>query len=156
MKLLSTITEISVGNPPGTGKVGGELRLFFSTLNKADCHFPPPQPFYWTPNSPAIDTYTLTTGEVISLNLLLDTQIPGDLFVFGTIGVTLPGNIEFSRGPLGQSVSAYLPGKPCDTLQKGGTQGDLGGKHFDVGFELKVPWDGTSADCHGRWWAKWS
>jgi hypothetical protein len=156
MKLLSTLTQISVNPAAGTGNVGGELRLFFTTLNHADCHVPPPDPFYWIPNSPAVDTYTLPTGEVISLNLNLDTEgAPGNLFIIGTVAGSVPGGFSQPPPPMGQSITPYLPGSPVTNTQRGGFQDDGGGVHKDIGFELTVPWDGISADCHGRWWVNW-
>ena len=44
---------------------------------------------------------------------------------------------------------------PVVTIWKGRSQGSTSGITWDVGFDLAVPWDGTSADCNGQWWAIW-
>jgi hypothetical protein len=156
MKLFPTLNEISIGHPAGSGKVGGELRLFFTRFNRNDFRFTPPDQFFWQVDSAKPDVYTLTNGEIISVGLLLSTQGgPGSLFVFGPITVTLPGIPSFPVQPMGKSISPYLPEIRADNVQTGKWSADSSGKHLDVGFELKVPWDGTSADCHGRWWARW-
>ncbi len=152
MKLLSTIRPDSL---VGSGNTGGALRLFFTTLNPDDFHSTPP-PIWWQGGGKgAVDTYRLPSNDVIALNLNLVSDVPGRLYVFGSIQVTTSGGAGY--GPaIGQSGSAlFNPEQPVIGLLRGHSSATSGGVHFDVGFELTVPWDGTSANCHGAWWARW-
>jgi len=156
MKLFSTLNEIAVDARARTGRVGGDLRLFFTVLNQADILVPTRNLFEWNGDGPVNDTYTLMTGEIISLNLLVDTEgIAGTLFIFGTINVTIPDSAGFRIHPMGESTIPFLPGNANHSTQMSTSTADAAGKRLDTGFELEVPWDGTSADCHGKWWAKW-
>ena len=152
MKLLSTIRPDSL---VGSGNAGGSLRLFFTTLNPDDFHSTP-SPIWWQGGGKgAVDTYRLPSNDVIALNLNLVSDVPGRLYVFGSIQVTTSAGAGY--GPaIGQSGSAlFNPEQPVIGLLRGHSSVTSGGVHFDVGFELIVPWDGTSADCHGAWWARW-
>jgi len=152
MKLLSTIRPDSL---IGSGNTGGDLRLFFTTLNPDDFHSTPP-PIAWQGSGKgAVDTYALPSNDVIALNLNLVSDIPGRLYVFGSIQITTSGGAGY--GPaIGQAASVlFNPGHPVIGLLRGHSTAIGGGVHFDVGFELTVPWDGTSANCHGAWWARW-
>ncbi len=155
MKLLSTLRRGTLGGVvPNRGNHGGELRLYFTTLNPADFK-PDPPPIAWQGNGKgAVDTYKLPGGEVIALNLNLVADIPGRLYVFGAIQVTTAGGVTYGP-PVGQSASLFLPSVAAVAILKGRSQGQSGGVHFDTGFDLGVPWDGTSADCTGAWWAEW-
>ncbi len=156
MKLLSTLRYgANTGMVAGTGNYGGDLRLFFTTLNPADSTpgpGSPPSVLWQAAGKGAQDTYNLPHGDKIALNLNLVTGIPNQLYIFGTIAVTT-GTISFAP-PLGQGAS-YAPGVPALTIQKGRYQGQVSGKNLDMGFEVAVPWDGVMADCHGHWWAVW-
>jgi hypothetical protein len=58
--------------------------------------------------------------------------------------------------PIGQAAPVqYAPNLPVVGFLKGRDQGSGSGITWDIGFELAVPWDGTSADCTGQWWAIW-
>jgi hypothetical protein len=155
MKLLSTLRYPVAGMPPGTGNYGGELRLFFTTLNPADW-VPTPAPIVWKGGGKgATDTYKLPSGDEVALNLDICSELPGQLYVYGTIEITTASG-GFNIPPIGQaSPTLFAPGHPSLAILEGRMQGSQRGAHFDVGFELAVPWDGTSADCHGTWWAVW-
>jgi hypothetical protein len=152
MKLLSTIRPDSL---VGSGNAGGALRLFFTTLNPDDFHSTPPPIMWQGGGKGAVDTYRLPSNDVIALNLNLVSDVPGRLYVFGSIQVTTSGGAGY--GPaIGQAASVlFSPEQPVIGLLRGHSSGTSGAVHFDVGFELAVPWDGTSADCHGAWWARW-
>lgn len=157
MKLLSTLRYGSTqGMAPGTGNYGGDLRLFFTTLNPTDTKPGPGRPpsvMWQGAGNGAHDTYKLPNGDVIALNLNLVASIPNELYIFGNIQVTT-GPIGYGP-PVGQGGPAFVPGQPALGILKGRDQGQVAGKHFDLGFEIAVPWDGTMADCHGQWWAVW-
>jgi hypothetical protein len=154
MKLFSSLRYTSHDKTPaGTGNHGGDLRLFFTLMNAADFTVGPP--FRWNGGGAAADTYKLPNGDTIALNLILATVVPGNLFVQGSIHVTLANGNAY--GPvLGQQpAQVCAPGLPTVSFFKGRSLGASGGTQFDVGFEMAVPWDGASADCHGCWWAVW-
>lgn len=154
MKLLSTLRQGTFPSSAGTGNYGGDLRLFFTTLNHADFDSNP-APIMWKggQSTAAMDTYTLPSGDEIALNLSVQADIPGRLYLFGSIQVSISGG-GFGP-PIGQATVLFLPGQPVATVLKGRAQGRSSGTVFDVGFELPAPWDGTVADCHGAWWACW-
>jgi hypothetical protein len=157
MKLISTLRYGSTqGMPAGTGNYGGDLRLFFSTLNPADTKPGPiPDSVNWQGGgNGAYDTYKLPNNDVIAFNLDLPSPLPNQLYVFGTITITTAG-ITFGVMPIGQGGPSYAPGQQALGILSGRTQGPQGGKNFDVGFEIAVPWNGIMADCHGQWWAVW-
>jgi hypothetical protein len=98
----------------------------------------------------------LPSGDVLNLHLDIATGIPSQLYIFGTIQVTTAAGIAYGGGqPIGQAAALFASGNPSVAILKGRSTGQAGGLSFDVGFELAVPWDGTSADCHGTWWALW-
>lgn len=154
MKLLSTLRYGSTtGMAAGAGNYGGDLRLFFTTVNPADTKpgpGTPPSVLWQGTGHGAVDTYKLPNGDVLALNLNLVGGIPNQLYIYGTIEVTTGGN-SFAP-PLGQAGS-FAPGQSVLQIQKARYLGLLGGKPLDVGFEIAMPWDGTMADCHGQWWA---
>lgn len=57
--------------------------------------------------------------------------------------------------PMGQSAGPFAPNQPAVAILKGRNMGNSNGISWDIGFDLAVPWDGTSADCTGQWWAIW-
>jgi hypothetical protein len=153
MKLSSTLSPSSIA-----GSTGGDLRLFFTNASPRDWRAGTPLPGLWLGGgNGAFDTFTLSTGDKITLNLNLIGDLPGELYVFGNITVTLPGGNPF--GPLLDGVHAPPPFDPHHAhheLLKGRTQTSLSGVQYDLGFVLNVPWDGTVADCGGTWWADWT
>jgi hypothetical protein len=157
MKLLSTLRYGSLQDTvAGTGNHGGDLRLFFSILNPADSQpaSPPPSVWWQGQGHGAVDTYKLPGGSVIALNLNIVGDVPNRLYVFGSIQVTTANSVVY--GPaIGQSAGLFGPGQPAVGILQGRGQGQSAGVQFDVGFDLAVPWDGTSADCTGTWWAVW-
>jgi hypothetical protein len=161
MRLISTLRYTSdsrSGFLAGTGNHGGDLRLFFSTLNPADWEKGPGQePILWKGGLVTEDQYNLPTGDIITLKLSVLTEPAGYVYVFGTIDVKTASGIAFGGGqPIGQGAGTFLPQKSeISTLKGRVPDGASGGLHFDLGFELSVPWDGVSADCHGNWWAVW-
>jgi hypothetical protein len=150
MKLLTTLKPSSA-----PGNLGGELRLFFTVLNPADFQ-PTPPPIQWLGEGKgAMDTYQLTSGDSVLLNLNLSAPFPGILYIDGAIEVRTKANVIFNQ-EIGQAPGvSFTPGQAANTKFQGKQSGTVSGVQFDVGFELEVPWDGTSADCHGKWWAKW-
>lgn len=157
MKLISTLRySADKASPSTTGNYGGELRLFFSMLNKADYITTPPPVLWQGHGKGALDTYTLPSGDIIALNLdLVTQQIPGQIYIYGDIAVTTAAGVVFFRQPIGQSDKAIVPGKPVLSMLKGRSQWQNGSISLETGFELAVPWDGVSADCHGSWWVEW-
>jgi hypothetical protein len=152
MKLISTLRYGSTtGMAPGTGNYGGDLRLFFTTLNPADSNPVPGTPplVQWRGHG-AQDTYKMPNGDAITLNLNVVTSVPNELYIFGSIAVS---GIQFQT-PLGNGA-AFAPGQPAVTILSGRFHNQVAGKDLDVGFEMAVPWDGIMADCHGQWWAIW-
>jgi hypothetical protein len=161
MKLLSTLRYTSAaGTLAGTGNHGGELRLFFTKLNPEDWKpVSGPVPISWQgAKNGAMDTYNLPSGDVLALNLNIVSDIPGRLYIFGTIQITTAtGTVTRQPSqPIGQASSTlFAPGQPAVAILEGRSQGQAGVVQYDVGFELAVPWDGIMADCHGTWWAVW-
>jgi hypothetical protein len=157
VKLLSTLrysSDSAVGAPAGSGNHGGCLRLFFTALNAEDIQRQ--NPFFWKAGSGAVDTYKLPSNDVLALNLNISTGggPPALLYIFGAIQVTTATGVVYGP-PIGQGGPVFAPGQPAVAVLKGRTSGQSGSLLFDVGFELAVPWDGVSADCHGSWWAVW-
>lgn len=153
MKLTSSFSPNSV-----RGNCGGDLRLIFTSQSPRDW-MPTPAPGVWQGSANgAFDTYTLPTGDKIALNLNLSTtQQPGQLFVEGNISVTLAGGSPV--GPLLDGIVApppFIPGTAHNEFLTGRKQISVNGVAYDLGFALRVPWDGTLADCGGTWWAMWS
>jgi hypothetical protein len=144
----------SLRHGAGSGNCGGDLRLFFSTQNSADWN-PTPPPGMWlvTDNTPQI--LTLPTGESITFALYPVAGAPGQLYLFGAITIHAGGQ-TLNPGTIGQSTSPTVPNQQALTFWKGHSQGSVNGYLWDVGFDMTVPWDGTSADCHGQWWALWT
>src|SRR5258708_3197617 len=96
MKLHSDLSPSSV-----RGNCGGDLWVFFTSLSPHDWHVPPAAtaPGMWQGGgNGAFDTFTLSTGDKIVLNLNLVSELPGLLHVFGNITVTPTGGSPI--GPL--------------------------------------------------------
>jgi len=130
--------------------------LFFSRLNPADWTAAAP-PILWQGHGKgALDTYKLPNGDMMTLNLNIVTILPSQLYVFRSIHVQMSNGVGLPQLSIGQDEKPFAPGKPIVAILKGRSQGQSSGLHFDVGFELAVPWDGTSADCGGTWWAVWN
>lgn len=155
MKLISTLSYALSGNVAGKGNYGGDLRLFFSHLNPADWKATPAPISWQTAGGSVADSYNLPSGDTIGLHLNLIADVPGRIYIFGPIQVTTAGGGSYGP-PVGQAASQlFVPGAPVIATLQGRSQGTQGAVQFDTGFELIVPWDGTSADCYGRWWAVW-
>ena len=151
MRLLYTLRYGSVA-----GNCGGDLRLFFTTQNPSDWKPAPPPPGYvdsareYTRHADAgiggCDYVCTVSGEQRiaggAVSLWRDQREDQSGQVLGNM-------------PIGQATVLMAPGKPEVTIWKGRTQGTAGGVTWDIGFEMAVPWDGTSADCNGQWWAVW-
>jgi hypothetical protein len=136
-----------------SGNCGGDLRLFFTTQNSSDWK-PTPAPGMWLPVDNTPQTLTLPTGDSIVFALYPVVGLPGQLYLFGAITVHTGGQ-TLNPGPIGQSTVPIVPNQQALTFWKGHGQGNANGIVWDVGFDMTVPWDGTSADCHGQWWALW-
>ncbi len=136
-----------------SGNCGGDLRLFFTAMNSADWS-PTPAPGMWKPPQNQAETLTLPSGDTITISLYpVNNGMPALLYLYGAISVTSGGQTFGS--PIGQAAGNFAPGQPAVAVLKDRSQGQSGGLTFDIGFDLSVPWDGTSADCNGQWWAIW-
>lgn len=133
------------------GNCGGDLHLFFSTQNAQDWNQAQKM---WIPSG-LVGTTKLVSGDSIAIALNLVANLPGELYPQGTITVTTAAGQSFPPGPMGQATANFLPGQPVMTVWQGRKQGSANRLSWDIGFTLPVPWDGTSADCHGQWWAIW-
>ena len=140
------------------GNCGGALRLFFTTQNSADWQPAPPAPApgMWLHPQNAGEKLTLPSGDSLNFSLYPVTDgVPGQLYLYGAIIVTLAAGGTFG-GPIGISSGLYAPNHPTLAILNGRDRGqDAQGISWDIGFDLAVPWDGTSADCTGQWWAIW-
>jgi hypothetical protein len=155
MKLL-----YSVRSGSSTGNCGGDLRLFFTTQNPADWqpHPPAPAPGLWIPPQNVAETLTLPSGDVVDFNLMvLNNGIPGQLYIYGPLYATTKAGVAVGTSiPIGQAAAVqYAPTLPVVGFLNGRSKGTANGITWDIGFEMAVPWDGTSADCHGQWWVIW-
>jgi hypothetical protein len=155
MKLLYTLRYGA-----SSGNCGGDLRLFFTTQNPADWKPSPPAPppGLWIPPQNTAETLTLPSGDVVEFSLMvLNNGTPGELYLYGPLYVTTKAGLRVgSPIPIGQAAPVqYAPNLPVVGFLKGRNQGSASGITWDIGFELAVPWDGTSADCAGQWWAIW-
>lgn len=150
MKLLYTLRYGAYA-----GNCGGDLRLFFTTQNASDWKSTP-SPGLWLLPANAPETLTLPTGDAIEFSLyVVNNGMPGLLYLYGAILVTPKGGTAFGP-PMGQAAPVlFAPGKPELAILSGHNKGATGGVSWDIGFDLAVPWDGTSADCTGHWWAIW-
>ena len=149
MRLLYTLRYGS-----SSGNCGGDLRLFFTTQNSADWQ-PSPPPGRWIHPQNVGETLTWASGDSLNFSLYPVTNgIPELLYLYGAIMVTTATGQKFGR-PLGQSSVSFAPNKPVVAILKGRDKSNAGGITWDIGFDLAVPWDGTSADCTGQWWAIW-
>lgn len=152
MRLLYTLRYGSYA-----GNCGGDLRLFFTTQNSTDWQPSPPAPppGLWLPPRNAPETLTLPWGDTLDFSLYpVNNGMPGLLYLYGAITVKTAGGQGLGL-PMGQAAVQFAPNKPVVTILKGRNQGNSGGISWDIGFDLAVPWDGTSADCTGGWWAIW-
>jgi hypothetical protein len=150
MRLLYTLRYGSAA-----GNCGGDLRLFFTTQNSSDWK-PTPAPGMWLLPANAPDKLTLPSGDSINFALYpVNNGMPGELYLFGAITVATSGGQVLAPMPIGQATVQIAPHTPVVTIWKGRSQGSASGVTWDVGFDLAVPWDGTSADCNGQWWAIW-
>jgi len=150
MRLLYTLRYGSVA-----GNCGGDLRLFFTTQNAADWKATPP-PGLWIVPSNTPETLTLASGDMLTFALYpVNNGLPGQLYLYGQISVKTAGGQVLGNLPIGQATVGIAPGKPEVTIWKGRSQGTTSGLGWDIGFEMAVPWDGTTADCNGQWWAVW-
>lgn len=140
-----------------SGNCGGDLRLFFSTLNSADWQPSPPAPapgMWLLPNNVG-ETLTLPSGDSLNFSLYpVNNGMPGLLYLYGAIIVTTAAGQTFGS-PVGQASVQFAPNQPVVSILKGRDQNNASGISWDIGFDLAVPWDGTSADCTGQWWALW-
>ena len=153
MRLLYTLRYGSYA-----GNCGGDLRLFFTTQNSADWQPSPPAPApgMWLLPRNAGETLTLPSGDSLSFALYPVTNgLPGQLYLFGAIMVTTAAGQKSPLGPMGQSSGLFVPNQARVAILKGRNHGNSNGILWDIGFDLSVPWDGTSADCNGQWWALW-
>ncbi len=153
MRLLYTLRYGSCA-----GNCGGDLRLFFTTQNSADWKPAPPAPppGIWIPPQNVGEKLTLASGDSLNFSLYPVTNgMPGLLYLYGAIIVTRAAGETFG-GPMGNSSGLFAPGQSNLAILKGRDQGHHArGTSWDIGFDLAVPWDGTSADCTGQWWAIW-
>lgn len=136
-----------------SGNCGGDLRLFFSSQNSADWKAAP-APGMWLVPTNMPDTLTLPDGDAIAFSLYPVAGAPGQLYLFGAITIQAGGQ-TVNPGTIGEDTVPILPNQQALTFWKGHSQGNANGYLWDVGFEMTVPWDGTSADCFGQWWAVW-
>ena len=154
MRLLYTFRYASY-----SGNCGGDLRLFFSTQNSADWRPSPPAPApgQWIHPQNVGEKTTLASGDSLDFSLypVTDGGMPGLLYLYGAIIVTTATGRTFG-GPIGNAASVlFEPNKPVVAVLEGRDQNQDYGIQWDIGFELNVPWNGTSADCTGNWWAIW-
>ncbi len=149
MKLLYTLRYGS-----SAGNCGGDLRLFFTTQNSSDWQASPP-PGKWLHPQNVPEKLTLPSGDSLNFSLYPTTDPSGLLYLFGAIIVTTAAGQVFGATPIGQSTVMFKPNQPVVTIFKGRNQGTANGVTWDIGFDLAVPWDGTSADCNGQWWTIW-
>ncbi len=149
MKLSSDLCPTSA-----PGSFGGNLHLNFSTLNPRDWRPSPPQ-WITSAKTSAFEAYALPTGDQVVVNLNLISPPNGQLGIQGAIAVHTAGNL--STGPQlgGVQAKGFLPNQPNPITFTGTANVDVNGTKFHLGFTLKVPWDGTAADCTGTWWAVW-
>jgi hypothetical protein len=156
MKLISTISPISK-----SGRVCGDLHLFFSSLNHKDIkksHDTPPELFWNVAGNGCTDAYVLASHDKVELALnLLGDQIPGQLYIMGAIIITPAGGTAIGPNQLGgiKAPPPFVAGAPHIELLQGSGIINNGGINAEIGFYLSVPWDGTNADCKGKWWAAW-
>lgn len=148
MRLLYTLRYGS-----SAGNCGGDLRLFFTTQNSSDWQ-PSPPPGLWLLPTNQSEILTLPTGDTLNFSLYpVNNGQPGLLYLFGAIIVTSSGHTFGS--PIGQAAGQFAPNQPAVAILKGRDKNVANGVSWDIGFDLAVPWDGTSADCTGQWWAIW-
>ncbi len=153
MRLLYTLRYGS-----DSGNCGGDLRLFITTQNSADWQPSPPAPApgMWLLPINKGETLMLPSGDSINYSLYpVNNGLPGMLYLFGAISVTTAMNQNLGNSPLGQSTVLIQPNQPAVTIWQGRNRNSANGISWDIGFDLAVPWDGTSADCTGQWWAIW-
>jgi hypothetical protein len=143
----------------GTTKIwGGDLRLFFSAEEAGDLT-PTPAPGVWTPGNSVIkQTITLPTGEQLATQFQLAVDpAPGTLYLFPIIQVTDgKGPIFPQPGITPTQTGQPSPGTPAYVAWNGSINAINPAFTGQAGFQMTVPFNGVSADCHGRWWAIWS
>ena len=138
---------------------GGDLRLFFNTEDPTD--YDPTRPALPWKGTDRIDAQIGLPGGN-TLNLMLEVNFQGSpqtFFLFATMSVQDPNGQPIVPGaaPIGQGTIVFVKGQPALTFWKGWTGvHEIDGYRSDAGFVMTVPFDGTSADCHGYWWVKWS
>jgi hypothetical protein len=149
MRLLYTLRYGSAA-----GNCGGDLRLFFTTQNHSDWKTTPAPGMWLLPPNHA-EKLTLASGDSINFSLYpVNNGTPALLYLYGAIGVTTSASQTFGA-PIGQAAGPFAPNQPTVAILKGRDQNTVNGISYDIGFDLAVPWDGTSADCTGQWWALW-
>lgn len=153
MRLLYTLRYSSC-----SGNCGGDLHLFFTTQNSSDWKASPPAPppGLWLPPQNVDETLMLSSGDKLNFALYpVSDAVPGTLYLLGAITVVTATGQTFGALPMGQSAGEIAPNQPLVTILQGRNQDSADGVWWDIGFELAVPWDGTSANCTGQWWAIW-
>ena len=152
---------------PGStaGDLHGTLILSFSNQNPSDWnpHSGIYAPGSWT--SMGLDQ-TLTdplSSDAVTLGLLAIPDVPpGELYVYGGMSLSVPGFYSADVAGIGGPGGDFLPGQPLDTQSGGQGSGEiLSTDHqelldYTLGFSLDMPWNGTSADCTGTWWADYT
>lgn len=147
----------TVHSGPDQMSCGGGLGLIFSTEDPND--YDPQKPNDPWKGSDRIDTsVTLPGGNILTLMFEVSYNGTPYFYLFATVSVTSPSGQSLVRGtsPIGQGTIEFTKGQQAITVWKGST-GTLqtDGFRSNAGFAMTVPFDGTSADCYGRWWANW-
>lgn len=155
MRLLFTLRHGSV-----PGNCGGDLRLFFTTLNTADWAPAPPGsgPILgrWLPSDNKNELLRFPSGDTVDFNLAPLTLGEGSLWIGGAIIVNTTSGKVFGAIPMGQAPpKLFLPGQQYFVVLQDRLKTVNDGVAWDLGFALVVPWDGESAYCTGHWWARW-
>jgi hypothetical protein len=151
MKFLYTVRPGST-----TGNCSGDLHLFFSSLNAEDWGPAAGYPGHgiWKPSG-IVGTTKLASGDSIAFNLGLIANLPDQIYPEGTITVTTAAGKVSGPDLMGQGTLNFVPDQPNMSVWQGRYLAPYDQLSWDIGFTLPVPWDGTSADCHGQWWAIW-
>ena len=142
-----------------SGYFDGSLRLSFSSNNPDDWNAN--DQTWYLPNSAFSILAQDGDGTNASFDLMLLSEAPGEIYVFGSAALGIAGLGSVYGGAIGGDGGIFKPGQPNLAAASSGRQQGVQvfpsyRVTYDIGFKLPMPWNGSRANCAGLWWARWT